>query len=83
MTERPVDTGDARHDKRIDSGHPAAHPSHNHVPAFFSTAFAIGTALNLTFVLVELVYRLKAQSLALVTDVGNNLSYVLGLLLVL
>ena len=33
-----------------------ARAGHSHAPASFSTAFAIGTALNLTFVLIEALY---------------------------
>ena len=54
---------------------------HNHAPADFSQAFAIGIALNLAFVLVEGGYGFFANSLALVADAGHNLSDVLTLLL--
>ncbi len=54
---------------------------HNHVPADFSRAFAIGTALNLIFVLVEGGYGFIANSLALLADAGHNLSDVMVLLL--
>jgi cobalt-zinc-cadmium efflux system protein len=50
-------------------------------PADFSRAFAIGTALNLTFVLVEGGYGFMANSLALLADAGHNLSDVMALLL--
>ena len=55
---------------------------HNHAhPADFGRAFAIGIALNLTFVLVEATYGLLAGSMALLADAGHNLSDVLGLVL--
>ena len=44
-------------------------------------AFAIGVALNLGFVLLEVVYGLLANSLALLADAGHNFGDVLGLLL--
>jgi cobalt-zinc-cadmium efflux system protein len=44
-------------------------------------AFAIGVALNVVFVVVEVVFGFFAQSLALIADAGHNLSDVLGLLL--
>lgn len=44
-------------------------------------AFAVGTALNLTFVAVEFGYGLAAHSMALVADAAHNLSDVLGLVL--
>ena len=58
------------------------HDGHDHAPADFGRAFAIGTALNLAFVAVEAGYGLKAGSLALIADAGHNLSDVLTLLLV-
>lgn len=54
---------------------------HVHRPANYNAAFAIGIALNLTFVVVELIYGLKANSLALVADAGHNFGDVLGLVL--
>ena len=61
------------------SAHGHSHsPGHSHAPASFSKAFAIGTALNLTFVIVEIVYGLRAHSLSLVADAGHNLGDVLG-----
>lgn len=81
MTDHQVHGTGSSHTHRHDSGHPASHAGHTHAPASFSSAFAIGTALNLGFVLVELLYGLKAESLALVADAGHNFSDVLGLLL--
>ena len=53
---------------------------HSHVPKNFDRAFAIGIALNLGFVVVEVVFGLFANSLALLADAGHNLSDVLSLL---
>lgn len=61
--------------------HEHGHHSHSHTPATFSRAFAIGTALNLGFVIVEATYGYLAHSLALFADAGHNLGDVLGLLL--
>lgn len=44
-------------------------------------AFAIGVALNLAFVAVELVFGVVAGSVALLADAGHNLSDVLGLVI--
>src|SRR5437867_4888643 len=55
--------------------------NHNHSPAHYGRAFAIGVALNLGFVIVEARYGRLSHSLALVADAGHNLSDVLGLLL--
>jgi cobalt-zinc-cadmium efflux system protein len=43
------------------------------------TAFALGTLLNLGFVVVEAVYGVLAHSMALLADAGHNLGDVLGL----
>lgn len=61
--------------------HEHGHHSHSQDPATFSRAFAIGTALNLGFVIVEATYGYLAHSLALFADAGHNLGDVLGLLL--
>ena len=54
---------------------------HSHAPDSFGMAFAIGIALNLSFVLAEVWYGLSAHSLALLADAGHNISDVLGLLM--
>ncbi len=58
-----------------------SHAGHSHAPDSLSTAFAIGTALNLAFVAIEVVYGYRVQSLSLLADAGHNFSDVLGLLL--
>jgi cobalt-zinc-cadmium efflux system protein len=64
--------------------HPHAHGdahghSHSEAPADFSRAFAIGIALNLTFVVIEAGYGIYGHSVALISDAGHNLGDVLGL----
>jgi cobalt-zinc-cadmium efflux system protein len=61
--------------------HPAGHShGHSHAPeAGHGRAFAIGIALNLGFVLIEAAYGVWADSMALLSDAGHNLSDVLGL----
>jgi len=54
---------------------------HSHDPADYNRAFAIGVALNITYIVVEATYGFLAGSLALLADAGHNLSDVLGLLL--
>lgn len=54
---------------------------HHHAPSNFGCAFAIGVALNLSFVILEAVYGRLSHSLALIADAGHNLSDVLGLAL--
>jgi cobalt-zinc-cadmium efflux system protein len=61
-------------------GHGHGH-GHVHAPADYGRAFAIGTALNVGFVIVEAGFGLRAHSVALLADAGHNLSDVLGLLL--
>lgn len=58
--------------------HPPAADARN---ARFDRAFAIGVALNVGFVLIEWVFGVLANSLALIADASHNLGDVLGLLL--
>jgi cobalt-zinc-cadmium efflux system protein len=58
----------------------SAHHSRAHA-ASYNRAFVIGIALNVAFVLVEAFYGWQADSLALLSDAGHNLSDVLGLLM--
>lgn len=59
----------------------ADHHHHHHSAPDFSRAFGVGVALNVIFVVVEVIFGLASNSLALLTDAGHNLSDVLGLLL--
>ncbi|QRM30526.1 cation diffusion facilitator family transporter [Microvirga sp. VF16] len=53
---------------------------HSHAPqAGHGRAFAIGITLNLAFVAIEAGYGFWADSMALLSDAGHNLSDVLGL----
>jgi len=54
---------------------------HHHAPPDYNRAFAAGVVLNVGFVIVEIVFGVLSDSLALLTDAGHNLSDVLGLLL--
>jgi len=54
---------------------------HHHAPPDYNRAFAVGVLLNVGFVIVEAVFGVMSDSLALLTDAGHNLSDVLGLLL--
>ena len=62
-------------------GHAHGHAGHSHAPASFGRAFAVGTALNLAFVIIEAFFGLRANSVALLADAGHNLGDVLGLLI--
>jgi cobalt-zinc-cadmium efflux system protein len=54
---------------------------HGHAPADFGRAFAIGIALNVGFVVAEVIFGFLANSMSLLADAGHNLSDVLGLVL--
>ena len=55
--------------------------SHSGQSLNYNKAFGFGIALNLSYLIIELVYGLKVNSMSLVADAGHNLSDVLGLLL--
>jgi cobalt-zinc-cadmium efflux system protein len=57
------------------------HCDHHHAPAAYNRAFALGVALNASFVLIEVVFGFWSHSMALVADAGHNLSDVLGLVI--
>ncbi|MDX1795734.1 MAG: cation diffusion facilitator family transporter [Hydrogenovibrio sp.] len=57
------------------------HHDHHHEITDYNRAFAIGVLLNIAFVIVEVIYGLLADSLALIADAGHNLSDVMSLLL--
>ena len=67
----------AGHHHHHDDHHHGHH--HGHHQGDFGRAFAIGISLNLIFVAVEVFYGLRANSTALLSDAGHNLSDVLGL----
>jgi len=58
-----------------------SHLRQDHDLANYSKAFAVGIALNVSYVIAEAVFGLLAHSLALVADAGHNLGDVLSLLL--
>jgi cobalt-zinc-cadmium efflux system protein len=71
----------AHEDSHEGHSHAGHSHGHSHAPASFGRAFAIGTALNVAFVLLETVFGLRANSVALLADAGHNLSDVAGLLI--
>ncbi|MFW5734712.1 MAG: cation diffusion facilitator family transporter [Oceanidesulfovibrio sp.] len=58
-----------------------AHDHAHHGPAAYDKRFALGIALNIIFVVVEVLYGFAADSMALLADAGHNLSDVLSLVL--
>ncbi|WP_305098119.1 cation diffusion facilitator family transporter [Croceibacterium aestuarii] len=66
------------------TGHSHSHGhagGHDHAPANFDRAFAIGVVLNSVFVLIEAGFGMWSGSMALVADAGHNLSDVMSLLI--
>jgi|SRR5450631_3526421 len=61
-------------------GHSHAPGAHVHAPASFGRAFAIGIGLNTAFVILEAIFGVASNSMALIADAGHNLSDVLGLI---
>jgi cobalt-zinc-cadmium efflux system protein len=72
------DHHDHDHDDHAHDGH--GH-GHSHAPKDFGRAFAIATILNLALVVVQVVYGLIADSVALLADAGHNFGDALGLIL--
>jgi len=64
------------HSHHSHAGH--SHHGHGH-PTGHGRAFLIGVVLNLAFVFIEATYGFLADSMALLSDAGHNLSDVLGL----
>lgn len=60
-------------------GHHQHGHSHDHGPASYGKAFAIGISLNVLYVAVEGFYGFTVDSSALLADAGHNLSDVLSL----
>ena len=58
-----------------------SHRHHHHEIHNYNRAFALGIALNVIFVVIEVAFGLLADSLALIADAGHNLSDVMSLLL--
>lgn len=65
------------HDHHDHHGHAHHHPA----PKDFGWAFALGIGLNSVFILAEIGWGLRANSLALLADAGHNAGDVLSLAL--
>lgn len=55
--------------------------NHNHDVTNYNRSFALGVTLNIIFVVIEVIYGISADSMALIADAGHNLSDVMSLLL--
>jgi cobalt-zinc-cadmium efflux system protein len=53
----------------------------SHEQLNYNKAFAFGIILNVIYVIIEIIYGLQINSMALVADAGHNFSDVLGLIL--
>lgn len=62
-------------------GHGGGGHSHDHGPKDFGRAFAVGIAIQSTFIVAEIVVGLASNSLAVLADAGHNVSDVLALAL--
>ena len=80
-TDTAHDGHDHSHHQPGGHTHQGAGHHHHHVPSSFDRAFAIGVGLNVAFVITEVIFGLRAHSLALTADAGHNLGDVLGLVL--
>ena len=58
----------------------SGHDHHHHHQADYTRAFAVGIAINTGIVVLQFVYGLIGNSMALIADAGHNLSDVLGLI---
>ena len=66
------------HDHAHGHGH---HHHHHHAPVDAGRAFMLGILLNVVFIVVEVFWGIKANSLALLADAGHNVSDALSLAL--
>lgn len=69
------------HNLHHQSHHGHGYHAHSYKVKNYNRAFSIGIALNILFVIIEAVYGILADSLALLADAGHNLSDVLSLIL--
>ena len=74
------------HDHAINNGHDGHHHHHHHHhhtidKSSLNTAFKLGIALNVGFVIVEAVFGFIYGSMGLLSDAGHNLSDVFALVL--
>jgi len=64
--------------------HPEGHDAdsaHDHAPTNFGKRFLLAAALNGVFIVAEIIFGMRANSLALLADAGHNFSDVIGLVL--
>lgn len=57
------------------------HGHHHHAPTDFGGRFLLAAALNAAFIVVEVIFGFRANSLALLADAGHNFSDAIGLVM--
>ena len=57
------------------------HERHHHTITDVSRAFLISIGINILFVIFEIIYGLRVDSLSLLSDAGHNFMDVLNLIL--
>lgn len=57
------------------------HHGHSHSPANYGFAFGFGIVLNTIFIIIEVIFGILGDSLALLADAGHNISDVFGLII--
>jgi cobalt-zinc-cadmium efflux system protein len=73
--------GHDHHEGSLSGDHAHGHLGSSHASFSYGRAFKTGIGLNVVFVLVEAVFGVLSNSMALLADAGHNASDVLGLLL--
>jgi cobalt-zinc-cadmium efflux system protein len=78
----PHDHSDHPSHAHDDHGHShGGHGHHHPAPTDFGARFLWAASLNAVFIIAEVIYGLKANSLALLADAGHNFSDVISLIL--
>jgi cobalt-zinc-cadmium efflux system protein len=77
----PHDHAGHSHKGHSHAGHSHAGHSHAHTPRNFGRIFAIAAFLNISLVVIQIVYGVLAHSVALLADAGHNFGDVVGLVL--
>ncbi len=80
---------DHKHDHAHNHGHGHGHHHHGHhhghghvhAPADFGWRFLVAAALNGVFIVAEVIFGFRANSLALLADAGHNFSDAIGLVM--
>jgi cobalt-zinc-cadmium efflux system protein len=80
VSHRGEPQGSHAHAPHADATRGHSH-GHSHAPQNFGLAFAAAAGLNIAFVIIQAIYGVLANSMALIADAGHNFGDVIGLLL--